>query len=149
QSDEMHAALIEAVPAAGRRPLGAEALKVLLAIVADDVVLAGDEMGVELRPLEDLPGGIELGRLRQMRDVAGMQHHRRLLRQRRDLVERKLQSSVRVGISFLVEPDMAIADLHKVEPGAWCRQGGAAKPEAARDAARDGPHAASAGPRHA
>src|SRR4029077_2043842 len=137
QSDEMHAALIEAVPAAGRRPLGAEALKVLLAIVADDVVLAGDEMGVELRPLEDLPGGIELGRLRQMRDIAGMQHHRRLLRQRRDLVERELQGSVRVGIGFLVEPDMAVADLDEAEPARRRGKRLATETDALRHAPRD------------
>src|SRR6185312_2179908 len=80
EGDEMHPALGKAVPAARCRALGAEALEIALAVVADDVVLARDVVGIELGALHQLGGGVELGRLRQMGHVAGMDQHRRRLR---------------------------------------------------------------------
>ncbi|MFO1055927.1 MAG: hypothetical protein U1E53_03055 [Dongiaceae bacterium] len=54
----MHAALVEAVPAAGQGPL-AEALEERLPIVADDVVLAGNVVGLEAGAADDLRGGVD------------------------------------------------------------------------------------------
>jgi hypothetical protein len=56
-----------------------------------------------------------------------MDHHRRLLRQRGDLVERELQRAVRVGIGLGLEADMAVADLDETEAARRRRQGGAAE----------------------
>ena len=147
QPDKMHPALVEAVPAAGLL-LGGKPLEELLAVVADHVVLAGDVMDVLLDRLQDLGGGIELGRLREMRDVAGVEHHCRLFRQFGDAVERRLQGGVRIGVGLLVEADMAVADLDEGEPVHW-RPEGLAKAEAARHAAGHGPDDAGAGPGHA
>ena len=113
-ADEMHAALVEAVPAAGLQ-LWREPLEELLAVVADHVVLARHIMNVLLDALEELRCGVELLRLREMRHVAGVEHHRRRLRQFADAVDRRLQCRVGVRVGFLVEADMTVADLHKGE----------------------------------
>src|SRR6185312_1252895 len=72
---EMDAALIEAVPAILAHL--AEALEIRPAIVDERVVLAGNEMRVELGGIEELLRRLELFGLREMADIAGVQHHRR------------------------------------------------------------------------
>jgi hypothetical protein len=142
----MHAALIEAVPAAGRRVLRAKALEIQLAVIADHVVLAGNEMGVELGGADNLLGGVEFGGLRQVGDVASVDQHRRLVGQRGDLVERRLQGRVRVGIGLGLEPHMGVADLDEAERVRRGRQRRSAKAKAARNPAGDAPDDAGAGP---
>ena len=106
-------------------------------------------MDVLLDRLQDLGGGIELGRLREMRDVAGMDHHRRLFLQLGDAVKRRLQGGVRVGVGLLVEADMAVADLDEGEPVARRRSECLAQSQSARNPARDRPDDAGTGPSHA
>src|SRR5205085_971958 len=61
EREEVDAPVVEAVVAAAARAL-AEELQVALAVVDEDVVLAGDvERAVGLDRADDLPGGVELG----------------------------------------------------------------------------------------
>ena len=81
QPDEMHAAGIEAVPAA---PLGllAVAREIGLAVVdIGDVVLAGDVEDLLVGALDHLVGGVPLRLFRQVADIAGMDQEGRLRRQ--------------------------------------------------------------------
>src|SRR5215470_557887 len=78
-----------------------------------------------------------------------MDHQRRWLGQFGDAVERRLQCRVGVGVRLLVEPDMAVADLHKREAAALGRYRLAAELQAPRHAADHCPHEAGAGPSHA
>src|SRR5215469_1455688 len=78
-----------------------------------------------------------------------MDHQRRWLGQFGDAVERRLQCRVGVGVRLLVEPDMAVADLHKREAAALGRYCLAAELQALRHAADHCPHEAGAGPSHA
>ena len=50
-----------------------------------------------------------------MADVAGMQDEFRLLGKSIDLIYRGLQCCDHVGIGRLIEPHVAVADLHKTE----------------------------------
>src|ERR1051326_2693159 len=73
QPDEVHALLIEAVPAGALRAF-AVALQVLLAIVADHVMLARNVKDIfGAGALKDLLYVIELFRLGKVTDIAGMQ----------------------------------------------------------------------------
>ena len=82
----MDAALVEAVPAS-RPHFLAEPLEELPAAVADHVVLARRVVHVDLGPLENLIGRVELGGGREMRDIAGVQDQRRRFFHAGDLVE--------------------------------------------------------------
>src|ERR1700751_1991664 len=115
----MHALLIEAVPSTA---LGALAitLEELLAVVAQHVVLAGDEV--------DLFGGgsllylierIELTRLRELAEIAGVNNEIWFLRHGVNLVDCRLQSRGNIWIGRFVKADVAIADLHKGEVRAF------------------------------
>ena len=144
----MHAAGVEAVPAVA---LGAAAvaLAVELGVLVDDVVLAGDVMHVELGLRDDLVGIVELGRLREVRNVAGVQHERRPRRYRLDPADRLLERALGVGVGGLVKAHVAVADLQEREPLALLGLRLAEKAERARHAARHGPQQAGAGPGHA
>ena len=151
QPDEVHAVLVEAVPAGALRAL-AVALAILLAVVVQHVVLAGHEEDVlGAGGLQHLVDGVELSRLREMADVAGVQHERRSDRQRIDLVDRGLQGRDHVRIRRLVESHVAVADLHETE---FALVFMAAERETAQavgieHAALDHAKGARAGPRHA
>src|SRR5580693_2914133 len=71
QADEMHAVGIEAVPA-GALAAAAVTLTIELAVLVEEVVLARDVMHVEAGLRNDAVGIVELGNLRQMTDVAGV-----------------------------------------------------------------------------
>ena len=74
EADEVHAALIEAVPA-GALGVLAVALEIGLAgPLIDDVVLAGNVVHLQTGAADELCGIVELGWLGEMRDVAGVQH---------------------------------------------------------------------------
>ena len=84
-----------------------------------------------------------------MRDVAGVDHERRLDRHRLDLVDGFLQRAERVGIGRLVEADMAVADLQEGHAGGL---GGLRRTDQSQrtgHAARNGPEHAGACPGHA
>ena len=80
-------------------------------------MLAGHVMDVEPALRDDAVGIIELGRLRQMRDVAGVDHEGRLHRHRLDPIDGLFQRADRVGIGRLIEADMAVADLQEGQAG--------------------------------
>src|SRR5271169_4569019 len=74
QPDKMHAILVEAVPA---RSLGAfpVALQILLAVVVEDIMLAGHKEDVlSAGGLQELVHSVELSGFGEMADVAGVQH---------------------------------------------------------------------------
>ena len=123
----MHAVGVERVPA-GAFGAAAVTIQVELAVLVEEIVLARHVMHVELRLRDDAVGVVELGHLRQMADVAGVNHERRLYRHRLDPVDRLLQRAARVRIGRLVEADMAVADLQEGEAGGLGRQRGFDQP---------------------
>src|SRR5947209_14424435 len=115
QPDEVHAFLIKAVPAA-TLTVFAIALQVLLAVIADHIMLAGNvEYFFRAGALENLLHGIKLFRLRKMSDVTRVENEARLFWKSVDLCHRRLQRANHVRISGLVEPHMAVTDLDKAE----------------------------------
>ena len=115
QADEMHAFLVEAEPAGAVRAL-AEALEILRAVVAQDVVLAGHEEDLlGFAVLEHLLEIVELLGLRELREIAGVQDEIRRLRQRIDPRDGLAEGRGDIGIRRLVKADVAVADLHEVE----------------------------------
>ena len=112
-------------------------------------MLAGNVMHVELALRDDAVGVVELAHLRQMTDVAGMDHEGGLLRQRDDLADRFLQRAARIGIGRLVEAHMAVADLQEGEPLRVRRHGLAHDAQRVRHAAGNSPKHAGADPGHA
>src|ERR1700691_159395 len=128
QLHEMNAFVVEAVPAIAKRAL-AEAILVLRAIV-NIIVLAGDiEDPVDLRTLDHLRRGIELGGLRILRNISRMYHEIRRLYAARDsidLVDRLGQSACHIRVCSLVKSDVAVADLHEAEVLYLAGRGGVA-----------------------
>ena len=119
ETDEMHAAVVEAVPPVPRRTLSV-ALQVLRARIIQDVVLARHvehPPGLRLRPANHLVHGVELGRLRQMADVARVQQELRLLWQRVEPRNRFLKRRRHIAVRRFVEPHVAVADLREKQPG--------------------------------
>ncbi len=115
----MHAGVVEAVPAVAQDgALGSLAVAVevgpALALV-EHVVLARHMEGVEPGFLQDLVGVVELLRLGQLGDVAGMDDEVGLARQGRDLGHRLAERDAGVGIGVLVEADVAVGDLQEGE----------------------------------
>jgi hypothetical protein len=95
---EVHAALIERVPA-GALGVLAMAFEIGLAIVlVDNIVLAEDIMDIELGFADDPFRIVELPGLRKMGDVAGVDHEGGLDRKSVHLIDRFLQGSERIGI---------------------------------------------------
>ena len=86
-------------------------------------MLARHVVHVEASLGDDPVGIVEFGRLRQMRDIAGMNDEGRLHRQGLDFVDRFFERSDGVGIGGLVETDMAVADLKERQPAGFrsCR----------------------------
>ena len=111
----MRALLIEAVPAVPLRLL-AEALVEHLPVVVEHIVLAGNvEDFLGLETLERLRQRVELFRLRQLRQIAGVQHECRRCGQRVHLGNRRAQRRGNVRVCVLVESDVAVADLHEAQ----------------------------------
>src|SRR6185503_13125413 len=81
----------------------------------------------------------------RMRQVASMDQKLRRLRQRIDIVNRHLQSSVHVRVCGLVEANVTIADLHKAE---IVRVSGLTEKRGLRNATGHRPHHPCARPRH-
>src|SRR5713226_7647561 len=91
QTDEINPLVIEALPTTPRRAL-AETLEVLLAVIAEQVVLAGDEERLLLtQSTKELVQGIELGGLGRVRQISGMKDEVGLPVQRVDLIHRDLE----------------------------------------------------------
>src|SRR6266404_5923763 len=67
------------------------------------------------RSLQCLVKRIEFTRLRELTQIAGMNDEIRFVGHRVDLVDCRLQSSGDVGVRWLVETDVTVADLDKAE----------------------------------
>ena len=149
QAHEVDARGIEAVPA-GSLGAAAEPGPVGGAFVDQHVVLAGDVVDVEPGALDQRLRRVELGLLREVADVAGVQHEGRLWPQGLDSLDGQAERAGDVGVGGLVEADMAVADLDEAEParGRLGRLGGADQPRA-RHAAGDRPEHARPDPGHA
>ena len=113
----MHATLVEALPAGALRPFP-ESLQIALAIVLEHVMFARHVEHWHRQVRQHLLQRIELGRLRQMRQVAGVQQERRLLGCGLDLGDRTAQRRGDIGIRWFVEADVAVADLHELKAAA-------------------------------
>ena len=93
--------------------------------MTDEIVLAGkdDQRRAQLR--EDVFRRSELLGFGEMCHVAGVYDELRLVRQRVDSVDRRLQGGGDVGICLLVKADVTIANLHEIDrPRDAARQGG-------------------------
>jgi hypothetical protein len=107
-------------------------------------------MHVEAGLRDDAIGIVELGQPGEMRDVAGVNEEGRLHRRCLDLVDRFLKRADGVGIGRLVEADMAVADLQERQPARLlCGPCLADEANRSRNAARNRPQHAGAGPGHA
>ena len=153
QRDEVHAAMVEAVPAGPHRSLAEAVEEGLAAVRVEHVVLARNEENRAAELLQHLLGVVELVIARELRDVAGVDDEVRLLRQRLDLGDSLPKSRAGIGIGRLVEADMAVAQLDEGE-----RRGGCAmerrgkrriKADRAADPAVEREQSARPGPRHA
>src|SRR6185437_13633615 len=151
QSNEMHAFVIEAVPASAFRSLPISVQK-LLAIIDRRVVLARHiENLLRLGALEHLVHGVELGGLGLMAQVAGVDDEIRLLRQSIDAVHGSLQGRHDIGVGRLVETHVAVADLDEVQSRSTSLAVLAAFEEVrgGNSFGGDGPQQSGAGPCHA
>src|SRR5579864_3004950 len=115
QSDEMNAFLIKAVPACALGVL-AIAFQILLAVVADYVMFAGNIKDIlSAGAFQQLVNAIKLFRLGKVCDIAGVKNEARLRRQGIDLVDRRFQRSCNISVGRLVESHMAVTDLDKAQ----------------------------------
>jgi hypothetical protein len=151
QGHEVHAAMVEAVPA---RALGSLAVAVeegLARALVQHVVLARHVEHGEAGFLEDLVGVVELLVARQLGDVAGVDDEVRLDRQGQDLAHGLAEGGLRVGVGRLVEADVAVADLQEREAlgGPVGRGRGLVEADRAGQPAAHREQRARAGPGHA
>jgi hypothetical protein len=106
---------VEAEVAAALRAL-AEVLPVALALIQEDVVLAGDvEDAIRFDRAQDLPGRIEFADLAQVDVVARMDDEGRALGQSVDVADGLFKGSDHVRVRPLVEADVRVGDLHEAE----------------------------------
>jgi len=113
EGDEVHTAVVEAVITLVGRGL-AETAEIFRAHAVGDVVFARDGVKFgDVQSQHQLRRGIEFLRLRQMGDVAGMNGQRWLHRHGVHETDRLFQRARDVGIGFLVETDMRVADLQE------------------------------------
>jgi hypothetical protein len=116
----MNAVVVEAIPALTFGAL-AVAVEIGLALsLIDEVVLAGHVMHVELGLPNQLGGIVELVRLGEVGDVAGVDHEGGTGLHVLGLGDRLVQRPESVRIGRLVEADMAVADLQEGEARGVC-----------------------------
>src|SRR5215469_18697496 len=115
----------------------------------NQVVFAGHVVHVKARLRDNVIGVVEFLFLRQMTDVAGMDHEGWLLRQGIDLGDRLFQCPKRVRISWFIEADMAVADLQERQATGFRRLRLAHDAERVRHTARNRPQHTRATPSHA
>src|SRR5574338_1089117 len=111
----MHAVIVETLP-----PLtpcsASESFEIELAFIGEYIVLARHVVNLTCaRTFQDLRGSVELRGLRQMRDIAGMNHKRGLFFECVDLVDSLLQRLRNFVIRISVKADVTVADLNKAE----------------------------------
>src|SRR5439155_784191 len=108
------AAVVEAMPAGAAGPL-AESLQVALAVVLEYVVLAGHVEHRHRQVGKDLLYRVEFSSLRQVRQIARVEHECRRFRVGFDLRDRGAQCRRDIGVRGLIEPDVTVADLDEVQ----------------------------------
>ncbi len=143
----MHALVVERVPAAAGRAFPEPFEIGVPRDGIEDVVLARRIVDVEPGLADELMRVVELLRLGEMRDVAGVQHEGGLLRHRLDLADRLFQRRARVGVGGLGEADVAVGDLHEGEAALLRLR--LADQARGRHAAAHRPNDAAARPNHA
>ena len=149
QTNEMYALMVKALPSfAGSR--FAEALEKQFAVVAGDVVFAGDiEHFFLTKALENLVQRVKFGGLGKVSEVARVENKIRLLDGGVDLVDGHLQGTVDVSIRRLIEADVAVTDLNESEVGRFGLAFLSAEELRAGYAAGERPYYSGAGPLHA
>src|SRR5580700_4943114 len=151
QADEVHAAVIEAVPTLA---LGVFAVtcEIGLAVVGvGDIVLAGQEEHLLVGRFDDLIGVVPLLLFREVADIAGMDEKGGLRRHRLDLLDRLGERGARVGVWRQMKADMAVTNLNESKR-ALRRLGGGSPADQAERAwhpAAQGPNDARSCPGHA
>src|SRR5512135_280262 len=115
QTHEMRPTEVEAVPTSAGTSM-TEATEVLLAVIADHVMLTGhEERLVGLQLPHRLGKRVELVRLGEMREVTGMHDEVGCHGLRVDLGNGLAQRRRYIGVGCLVEADMRITQLHEAE----------------------------------
>ena len=149
ETNEMYALVVKALPGlAGGK--SAETIEVQFAVVAGDIVFAGDiEHFFLTKSLEDLVQGVEFGGFGKVGEVARVENQVRLMDGGVDLVDGHLQGTVDVSIRRLVEADVAVADLNESEVGGFDLAFLSAEELRAGYAAGERPYYSGAGPLHA
>src|ERR1700676_3301270 len=146
---EVDAMIVEAVPTRALRAL-AVALQIgLAALFIDDVVLAGHPVTLDAGLTEHLVGIVELGRLGEMCNVAGVNDEGRLHRHSLHLGDGLTQRAQRIRIGRFVEADVAVAHLQEGESGALRGSGFTDQSHGMRNATTDGPKYPGSRPDHA
>src|ERR1700730_13673859 len=117
ESHEMDSTVVEAVPPAALPPLLrplAVAVQVARTAIYSNIMFSRNVEGFPGASFpEYLIGGIKLGRLGQLSDVAGVQQKRGLRGQCIDLGDCRPKCRSHIAVRGLVEADVAIAYLHK------------------------------------
>src|SRR5260221_1545813 len=142
--------MIEAVPTAAVRALPI-ALEVPCAVVRRDVMLAWDvEDAIGLQTLQHVAGGVELLRLRELGDIACVQHEGRALWQRVHSRYGLLKRRRHILVCFLAEADVTVADLDEEDALSLCvgEERQSTHGRGRRDSGRHSPQRRGAGPRH-
>src|SRR6185503_1267375 len=115
QANEMHAVVVETLPAPTQRS-STKTFPIEFTVVSKHIVLARHVVNLtRTRTFHDLRGRVKLLGRSQMRDITRVNHKRRPLLERVDLVNRLLQCLCNIVIRIPVEPDMTIANLNKAE----------------------------------
>ena len=148
EPDEVHALRIKTVPACAHRA-AAIAFAVKLWVLVKKIVLAWYVMHTELCLRDDFVGVVKFRRFRQMRDVTGMDQEGWLCRQSANLADRLFERAGCVRIGWLIEADMAVADLEEGKASRVLRERLADETKRFRNAATNRPKDAGAGPDHA
>src|SRR5689334_12650436 len=104
----MHALVIKAGPARALCTFSV-ALQILLAVVAEHVMLTRDKVDLfRGRSFQYLVKRVEFARLRKLAQIAGMNDEVRCVGHAIDLVDGRLQGSGDVRICWLVETDVTV-----------------------------------------
>ena len=115
ETNEMRAAVVEGIPPLALRKLAVAGEIGRAVVLVDDIMFSRHVMHVEPGGADQLIRVVELVRLGEMGDVAGVNHEGGLVRQSADLADGLGQSGVRIGIGRLVEADVAVGNLDKGE----------------------------------
>ena len=150
EADEVHAPVVEALPALAADRALAVAGEVFLAAVEEDVVLTGHvEHALGLHALEHLRHRVERPRLLGVREIARVKDEGRRCRQRVDPRDRLAERRRHVFVRLALEADVGVADLDEAEVAPGGRLGGLCERPRGQHAARRSPDHSGPHPGHA